>query len=147
MGGYPTGPEECAPPECEPRVTSLRDPGPIAVFVFWAAMVAYVAMYFLFKLWRTRRHHMPSTRFELVVHNSNESPPTAKHKKEVSCRTAQLYAASNLAQSVSVTIWHYAAPRQQLRTVCQPGSQLPYSNIMVCRDCVMKKPFMTLASL
>lgn len=106
MGGYPTGPEECAPPECEPRVTSLRDPGPIAVFVFWGVVVVYVVLYFLVKLFRTNRQHTPSTRLELVVRNSNQSTPKAKHNKEVSCHTVQLYAASNLTQSLSVIIWH-----------------------------------------
>ncbi|DBA79897.1 hypothetical protein WJX77_006514 [Trebouxia sp. C0004] len=82
MGGYPNGPEECTPPECEPRVTSLRDPGPIAVCVFWDIAVASVVLYFLIKLLRTRRPHEPSTRLELVVHNSNDSTPKAKHNKE-----------------------------------------------------------------
>jgi len=90
MGGYPNGPEECAPPECEPRVTSLRDPGPIAVFVFWGVVGAYVVLYFLTKLLRTRRQHAPSTRLELVAPNSNESAPQAKHNKKVSCHTVRL---------------------------------------------------------
>lgn len=89
MGGYPNGPEECAPPECEPRVTSLRDPGPIAVFVFWGVVGAYVVLYFLIKLLRTRRQHAPSTRLELVAPNSNESAPKAKHNKKVSCHTVR----------------------------------------------------------
>ena len=87
MGGYPNGPEECAPPECEPRVTSLRDPGPIAVFVFWGVVGAYLVLYFLIKLLRTRRQYTPSTRLELVVPNSNESTQKAKHNKKVSCHT------------------------------------------------------------
>lgn len=63
---YPTGPEECAPPECEPRVTSLRDPGPIAVFAFWGAVALYLILYFLLKLVRTRMHHVQSTRLDLA---------------------------------------------------------------------------------
>lgn len=63
---YPTGPEECAPPECEPRVTSLREPGPIAVFAFWGVVAVYLILYFLLKLVKTRMHHVQSTRLDLT---------------------------------------------------------------------------------
>lgn len=73
MGGYPTGPEECAPPECEPRITSLGDPGPIAVFVFWGLVVAYLSLYFLVKFFRTRRHYVSPTRLDLTVQRASKS--------------------------------------------------------------------------
>ena len=80
MGGYPTGPEECAPPECEPRVTSLGDPGPIAVFVFWGVVLAYLTLYFLVKVIRTRSHYIPPTRLELA--RDRPSMP----KQDTKCR-------------------------------------------------------------
>ena len=79
MGAYPTGPEECAPPECEPRVTSLGDPGPIAVFVFWGIVVAYLALYFCVKLIRSRRHYVPSTKLELTASKTVEMSKTSEH--------------------------------------------------------------------
>ena len=83
MGGYPTGPEECAPPECEPRITSLRDPGPIAVFAFWGVVLAYLTLYFLVKLLRIRKRYIPPTRLELAVNRPRKSHQDNKARQQV----------------------------------------------------------------
>lgn len=83
MGGYPTGPEECAPPECEPRVTSLGDPGPIAVFVFWGVVAAYLTLYFLLKFLHTRRRYIPPTRLELAANRPSKSEQDTKSRQQV----------------------------------------------------------------
>ncbi len=120
MGGYPTGPEECAPPECEPRVTSLRDPGPIAVFVFWGVVVAYLALYFLVKLVRARRYHVPSTRLDLVAPSSSGSIQTDKARQSVSCRTKD-------------RLWTY---------VCNALAAVAHSNLLCSQKlcCLARKP-------
>lgn len=86
MGGYPTGPEECAPPECEPRITSLSDPAPIAVFAFWGLVVAYLTLYFLVKCLRTRRRDIPPTRLELSLNRPRKSLQDTKVKEQVTQR-------------------------------------------------------------
>ncbi|KAL3158258.1 hypothetical protein ABBQ38_010509 [Trebouxia sp. C0009 RCD-2024] len=83
MGGYPTGPEECAPPECEPRITSLRDAAPIAVFAFWGVVVAYLTLYFLAKLLRSQRRHIPPTRLELSLYRPSKSQQDDKPREQV----------------------------------------------------------------
>ena len=74
---YPTGPEECAPPECEPRVTSLRDPGPIAVFAFWGVVAVYLILYFLLKLVQTHLRQVQSTRLNLADRKNFAHNPKA----------------------------------------------------------------------
>ena len=83
MGGYPTGPEECAPPECEPRITSLGDPGPIAVFVFWGVVLAYLTLYFLVKVLRIRSHYIPPTRLELAMDKPSKREQDTKSREQV----------------------------------------------------------------
>ena len=83
MGGYPTGPEECAPPECEPRITSLGDPGPIAVFVFWGVVLAYLTLYFLVKVLRIRSHYIPPTRLELGMDKPSKREQDTKSREQV----------------------------------------------------------------
>ena len=83
MGGYPTGPEECAPPECEPRITSLGDPGPIAVFVFWGVVLVYLTLYLLVKYIRTRSHYICPTRLELALDRPRKSEQDTKSREQV----------------------------------------------------------------
>lgn len=83
MGGYPTGPEECAPPECEPRITSLGDPGPIAVFVFWGLVLAYLTLYLLVKVLRSRSHYIPPTRLELATDRPSKSEQDTNSTEQV----------------------------------------------------------------
>lgn len=83
MGGYPTGPEECAPPECEPRITSLRDAGPIAVFAFWGLVVAYSTLYFLAKFLRSQRRHIPPIRLKLSLNRPSKSLQDDKLREQV----------------------------------------------------------------
>lgn len=81
--GYPTGPEECAPPECEPRITSLGDPGPIAVFVFWGVVLTYLTLYFLVKIVWTQSHHVPPARLELAPHRLSKSQQDTMSREQV----------------------------------------------------------------
>lgn len=83
MGGYPTGPEECAPPECEPRITSLGDSGPIAVFVFWGVILVYLTLYFLVKFIRTRSRYILPTRLELSLDRPSKSEQDKKSREQV----------------------------------------------------------------
>lgn len=81
--GYPTGPEECAPPECEPRITSLGDPGPIAVFVFWGVVLTYLTLYFLVKIVWTQSHDIPPARLELAPNRLSKSQQDTMSKEQV----------------------------------------------------------------
>ena len=105
MGGYPTGPATCAPPECEPRVTSLADPGPVAVFVFWGFVVGYLASYFLVKFLFAHRNYVPSARLELTTPSHGPSVPTAKSDPQVTCEvTAALVCADMPAAAQAVAL-------------------------------------------
>lgn len=81
--GYPTGPEECAPPECEPRITSLGDPGLIAVFVFWGVVLTYLTLYFLVKFVRTQSHDVPPARLELAPNRPSKSQQDTVSREQV----------------------------------------------------------------
>lgn len=93
MASYPTGPDPCVPPACIPRVQTMGDPGPIAVFCFWAFVVIALTSYQLVKYLRLRRspvYGMTLAQNELVSHSKDpyaepskggDAPPAAPVEK------------------------------------------------------------------
>ena len=93
MASYPTGPDPCVPPACIPRVQTMGDPGPIAVFCFWGFVVIALTSYQLVKYLRLRRspvHGMTLAQNELVSHSKDphaepskggDAPPAAPVEK------------------------------------------------------------------